>query len=486
MTKLARKLILPQLLLTELAEEGDKAGIRVEVVSQDHTQNATYYVQPKLIASDSNWRSGKPKQEYSQFSLYPVILSRDGAPWPEANIWILSTLEGKVQPNMSSFASIAEDLTAYLRFIEEYSIDWLTFPSQKLGRPTYRFNGHLKHLIHSQEISPSTAKRRMSAVIRFYKWLIEEGVLAPQYPPWKSGERYVEFKGHYGESAVKKITTTDVSIRVAIQDDPYDECIDDGGKLRPLPQNEQEWLMDALISLGNTEMILIHLFGFVTGARIQTILTFRIRDVLKENGASLQGFLRYPIGPGTGIDTKYDKKMVLHIPIWFYEMLHTYAKSDRARTRRLRADGGDSENQYLFLSIRGAPFYAAKQSPSLNTSNMLRHSKVGQGVRQYIKDYIIPFIKNKYDPRFHYRFHDIRATFGMNLVDDRLRLIEEKKTTLKEVMAFVQTRMGHASLTTTERYVTYRSRLNLVHAVQDGWEAKLEQMAKQAMERTDG
>jgi integrase len=485
-TMLARKVILPQFVATELAEEGDIAAIRIVLEPGRGRQGGTYFVRPKVVPGEGNRRDGKPKWVPNQFSLYPVVLSGDGTPWPEANLWIISVLEGKVHPIMSSFASIAEDLAAYLRFIEEHDINWLSFPSQKLTRPTYRFNGHLKFLIQNQEIAAGTAKRRMAVVIRLYRWLIEEGVFVPQYPPWKATDRYVSFKGNYGASTLKKVTTTDVSIRVAQQDDPYDSCIEDGGKLRPLPQNEQQWLMDALLSLRNTEMTLIHLFGLTTGARMQSILTFRVRDVWKDHGVNLQGVLRYPIGPGTGIDTKYDKKMVLHIPLWFYEMLRSYALSERAKTRRLRADGGDTENQYLFLRIRGAPLYAAKAQQSHGEGNVLRHQKVGQGVRQYMTDYIIPFINKKYSAQFHYRFHDTRATYGMNLVDDRLRLDADKKATLKEVMTFVQVRMGHASSATTERYLSYRSRLKLAHAVQDGWEAKLEKMAHQAMGRTDG
>lgn len=480
MNVLARKLVLPRFIVTELAEESDGAAEKIVISPSD-----IYFARPKMVPGESGRRDGKPNWVPSQFNLYPVILCADGAPWPEANMWILSSLENKVMPNMASFTSISDDLTAYLIFVEEHRIDWLNFPSQKLVRPTYRFNGHLKHLIQNQEISAGTARRRMSAVIRFYRWLMEEGVFSPKHSPWKESDRFVQFKGSYGASTYKTVKTTDVSIRVARQDDPYDGRIDDGGKLRPLPQEEQEWLMDALVSLGNTEMKLIHLFGLVTGARIQTILTFRIRDVLKEYQSNLQNFLRYPVGPGTGIDTKYDKKLVLHIPIWFYEMLHTYAMSDRAIKRRLRAFGGDTYEQYLFLSIRGAPLYSARQQ-LVGKPNALRHSKVGQGVRQYMTDYIIPFINKKYDARFNYQFHDTRATFGMNLVDDRIRLVEERKTTLKEVMFFVQTRMGHTSLATTERYLNYRSRLKMAHAVQDGWEARLEQMARRGMDRTDG
>ncbi|HWW06353.1 site-specific integrase [Collimonas sp.] len=484
MTTLARKTILPKFVKTNLAEEGDSFATQINIKLACNSC-ASYFVRPQMTPGESNRRDGAFRWAPIEFHQYPVILCGDGTPWAEANLWILACLEDQVNPNILSFHSTSEDLTAYARYIEEYNIDWLNFPSQKLARPTYRFNGHLKHLIQNQEIAASTAKRRMGVVIRFYGWLISENVFVPEYPAWKDGDRFVNFAGHHGERVVGKVKTTDVSIRAQKQDNPYDDCINDDGKLRPMPQNEQEWLMDALISLGNTEMTLIHLFGLVTGARIQTILTFRVRDVLRENGESLQNFLRYPVGPGTGIDTKYNKQLVLHIPVWFYEMLRTYALSERAKKRRLRAIGGDTENQYVFLSIRGAPLYVAKSDRTHAEATALRHSKVGQGVRQYITDYIIPFIRRKYHPRFHYKFHDTRATFGMNLVDDRLKLVEEKKATLKEVMDFVQARMGHNSVVTTELYLSFRSRLRMVHAVQDGWEEKLERMARRAMERTD-
>jgi integrase len=58
--------------------------------------------------------------------------------------------------------------------------------------------------------------------------------------------------------------------------------------------------------------------------------------------------------------------------------------------------------------------------------------------------------------------------------------------TLKEALDFVQVRMGHSSLMTTERYLSFRSRLKIARAVQDGWESALERMANRALEPNDG
>lgn len=479
----ARKTLLPSFALTEVTDRDDPNGVEVRVSGSSGENDFCYFIRPKMVEGEDARRDGKPVWTPHRFNLFPIVLDSTGAPWAEANMWILHSLQGRVAPAMSTYASIAEDLSAYRRFLDETSIEWLYFPAHKLQRPTYRFNGHLKHLVHGAEIAPSTAKRRMATVIRFYRWLQEDGAFVPENPPWKASDRYIQFSDQHGFKRTKAVTTTDLSIRVAQQDNPYDDRIDDGGKLRPLPQIEQEWVLDALISLGNTEMTLIHLFGLVTGARIQTILTFRVKHALAAFDEHSIGNLRFPVGPGTGIDTKNDKKLVLHIPVWFYRLLRIYALSDRARGRRMRAAGGDTEEQYLFLSIRGAPLYSAQaEANSFNEANTLRHAKLGQGVRQYIRDHVLPFIREKHGvSAFHYQFHDTRATFGMNLVDAKLTLVEQKKATLKDVMEFVRVRMGHTSIATTERYLTYRSRLKMVRAVQDDWESRLEKLAEQAM-----
>lgn len=67
----------------------------------------------------------------------------------------------------------------------------------------------------------------------------------------------------------------------------------------------------------------------------------------------------------TGIDTKGGKRGVLHVPKWFYEQLHVYAGSVRARGRRLKAVGEDHADQFLFLSRNGNPFYEARERHNL-------------------------------------------------------------------------------------------------------------------------
>jgi integrase len=84
---------------------------------------------------------------------------------------------------------------------------------------------------------------------------------------------------------------------------------------------------------------------------------------------------------------------------------------------------------------------------------------------------------------FHYRFHDTRATFGMNLTDHQFTLIEQGKATLKSAREFVQIRMGHESSTTTDRYLQYRQSSKLVHRAGEEYESHLRRLSERAMEQ---
>lgn len=248
--------------------------------------------------------------------------------------------------------------------------------------------------------------------------------------------------------------------------------------MRPLTQLEQSWLIDALDNLGNTEMRLIHLFSLLTGARIQTVLTFKIKHFNKVVDVTKD--VRLSVGPGTGIDTKNDKKMILHIPCWFYEKLQIYMNSERTIKRRIKTTGGDNENQSLFLSVRSVPLYEDKESlNSFNPNKTLRHNKVGQGVRKFIVEKVIPYIREKYNaPDFNYRFHDLRATAGMNWTDYGLSLVEKQQLSLRDVREFVKTRMGHESVSVTDGYLQYRQNQKLVQSISIGYEDWIKKMSE--------
>lgn len=484
MNSTPKRIHLPKLVLTEVSDEFDEDATLVVIPESKLAAGGTYYTRPKQIATNGTRRDGQPEWNPQRYNLFPIILDSAGVPWAEANMYLLTLLASDNSPEMETYSKIALDLGHFRHFLDETGIDWTNFPSFKLSRPTYRYNGHLKVAIAAGEIKYSTAKRRIGSVVGLYRHLLKEGELVLDHSPWVSTDRYITYLDSKGFSRSKEVETTDVSIQIPKQTDPYDGTIDDEGILRPLPYEEQEWLMNALISARNTEMTLIHLFGLVTGARIQTILTFRVRDVLVNREGVNQAELRLPIGAGTGIDTKTSKQMVLHIPIWFYGMLRTYAHSERAKRRRRRASGGDTEDQYLFLSVKGSPLYTSKEESRIfDETNELRYAKAGQGVRQFITDRVIPYIRKKYCVKdFHFQFHDTRATYGMNLTDHQLKLVEDGKTTLMNVREYVKTRMGHNDAIVTDRYLQFRQNLKHVRWVGSEHETHLRKLAQQTMD----
>jgi hypothetical protein len=474
----AKRTTIRQLLLTDVVDQ-DTLGATVVTINTPE-DSATYYTVPIVDPETGNRRDKRPRRIAGTFPLFPVVRLADGAPWAEANVWLIDLMESKLSPNMLTFAGVADDLAAFRRYLDDEDIDWLTFPANKRQRPTYRYSAAIKLAVQAGELSPSVAKRRMGTVVRFYRWLMVEAGFKPVNSPWSETDHFIEFKDQHGFGNIVEVKTTDLSINIRRAEDPWDEHIQDGGRLRPLPSSEQSVLLESLATIGNTEMTLVHLFALLTGARTQTVLTVRARHVLRKPCEFHGDDIRLACGPGTGIDTKGGVKGVLHLPRIFYERLYIYAHSDRARKRRQLAVGGDHPEQPLFLSHRGAPLYEDRESrgPAGPGPQVRRHIKTGQAVRQFIKEELLPMMRVRLDnPKYEFSFHDLRATFGLNTID----AMTANETKYTRALDQLRQLMWHSRLSTTEGYLSYRENRKLFDAVQDGWGAHLSSLVTRAL-----
>ena len=138
MTLAARKILLPRFVVTELAYHIDEDAIRIPL--PDGSRDKAYYIRPKQDELGKSERlDGKPRWMGSRFNLFPIVLDAQGAPWAEATVYILARVEGSLSPAMITYASIADSLAAYRRYLDETEIDWMHFPAKKFNRPTYRY-----------------------------------------------------------------------------------------------------------------------------------------------------------------------------------------------------------------------------------------------------------------------------------------------------------------------------------------------------------
>ncbi len=474
----AKKVTLPSLSITELCHSGDDGAFLVTEADEP------YFARYVMADGVGGRRDGLPNWVPAQFNLYPLVLEGSGQPWAEACLYLLAGLEGTPGPDMRTYDAKALDLAAYRRFVEETKIDWTDFHKNKLFRPTYRYCAHLNLMLRTGELGARTLNRRMGSVVGFYRWLVSEGLFTPANPPWKERDVYISSKDSFGFQRTKAIKSTDLAIPVAEQQDTFDETIQDGGRLRPLPLEEQEWLLSALQAAGNTEMILIHLMALVTGARLQTVCTLKVwHTEMASLSDDPNEIVKLPIGPGTGVDTKRNKRLVLHIPGWFYRTLQTYSVSHRACRRRQKC-GREDSSQYLFLTQHGTPYYTDKQErQTFDPKNKRRYDFDGGAIGTFIRNVIRPYVQKNFGcKKFDFSFHDTRATFGMNLTDLLLKQVETGKMTLSEVREFVKARMGHESAATTDLYLNYRHRLKFKRAVVGQHESHLKELCRRAME----
>lgn len=391
----------------------------------------------------------------NEFVHFPVLVKDDGSLWKYGCLYLLSKLKSYIRPATSTLDAIASDLKLFYLFVENQKIDYLKAP-RKILSPTYMYREYLEDQLRDQRISPNTLKRRMGTVINFYKYLINDQGIKFKYPLWESGLATVSYGNKYGSIQYKEVETKDLlKTNKSSTTDSTEECIIDGGRLHPLEKNKQIVLLKALKNINNTEMSLAFLIALTTGARMQSVFTLRkkhFNKIVSENDEEV----RINIGYGTLCDTKRDKNYTLIMPAWLYTKIKIYLSSPRfvKRAKKSKHIFDDSDHQYVFLNNRGKPYYIAKEDPYRSLYGI---PPSGSAIRQFIHGSLKQEM-SQLGEELDFSFHDLRATFGMNLYDSKINLRDTGNESIDDILLDIKDRMGHSSLQTTMQYLNYRKR----------------------------
>jgi len=436
-----------------------------------------------ITFSASRVKIAPPPHEFNQspsgyFPNFPVIIQGDGAPWEIANLYLVVRLEKAIQYESRTFRTAAGHILDYRRFLEDEGLDFLHFPENDLLKVTYRYRRRLVDQINSGEIKGGTGRARINAVVRFYKDVMRWGLVAQeefQHQPFEIVMKYLSIEDNVGLSRLLQVESHNLAIK-APKKNKAPGYINDGGLLRPLTVEQQESLLKALLASSREYQLLFYLALF-TGARMQTICTIQVCHIWRPLDGD--GDLRLPIGAGTGVDTKGGGCMTLVIPGWLVKDLRVYSRSAESIKRRSRSFYGDVDSNYLFLTNTGSEYYTSKREIADRKNFDVNgrasvHNRVygsireGATIRQFITDTILPAIRTDEPDYMKFRFHDLRASFGMNLLD-----VELKHRTVTAALEYVQQRMGHKNKETTLLYLNYKTEMERKAEIQTAFEARL-------------
>lgn len=416
---------------------------------------------------DTLKKTNNEEFDIDNFLHYPFIINKDGSLWKHGNLYLLSKLKDYNKPSPKTLDSIATDLKNFKEFCDTEGIDYLS-AERKVLRPTYLYRSHLQTLLNYGKISASVVKRRIGAIVGFYRYLTESEGIKFKFPLWESRMSSITYLNSHGFQQLKQVTTTDIAKVPSTNNiNLFDDVIIDGGNLHPLDKDEQIALIKALKRIENTEMTLAFLIALTTGARMQTVFTLRLKHFSKTHVEGEKS-IKIKVGYGTSCDTKFMKLHILVFPTWLYNKIRVYIGSPRALKRKESAKHifDTDEEQYIFLNNRGIPFYSATND---KYGILYRESPNGNTIRQFIAKTLKKELElNGHNIKFS--FHDLRASFGMNLFDKLILENPNDANSLTNILFHIKERLGHSSLRTTEGYLNFRKKHKIKKEAQDDFE----------------
>jgi hypothetical protein len=448
----------------------------------DHHGEGLYYSKPFFDEDLKSFVQYDPEY-YSNFTF---VLNRDGTLWYEANLFLLDLIEKdsayyeSQRVSRSTISEHANSLQKYKLFCDERDDEndltdderevkpYWRVAKRPFSRPNIKYRNQLQDQVSSGEINKRYASKLLYPITAFYNFINE-----------KYGKDYLILgKGVVMPGNITKViieTGDEKGILVDsneannIRGSNNDRLgyIKDGGNQKPLTPEQQIKVFEVINEKGQPEIIISHLFSVYTGARMDTTFTLRLRTFMNclPDDYTLNGLREWRnkndpfevnkeykilVGARTLIDAKgLDKEYKLYVRGWIMEMVRTYAVSKRAAERRknIKFPQKDPLDEYVFITNEYNPYYVAKSDPNKGYYNNLPN---GGAIRTYHTNNI----RKKID--FEFKFHFLRATYLMNLVQMLRNLPDELKMSESTILKEAQLRAGHTSPKTTQGYLEHK------------------------------
>jgi integrase len=411
---------------------------------------------------------------------FPFLFRHDGRPWVEANSYFLSLVRHKhlkTRPT-DDVRRLASRLLEYLMFCESNGIDWLDFSGKRPShRPTYRY---YRHLLDKGGKAAAVINQHTGAVYNFYTFVAQEWhpLDITRVDTVKQIKVLLATASGTRTITVEKRSQTRPTPRESPV--PIGFVRDEGEDLRPLTNPQLSELLEVLeADSWSMQERLILLTALMTGARKQTILTLRRKHLrhFSEDRLQRDGTYLIHAGPGTGIDTKFDKPQVLRFPKQLADDLMVWARSPTVAKRQSifrqklerefpRAKV-DEDDLYIFLSDQGNCYYMAQEDPRYP---VVKSRPTGQ-VTETLKRKLRNATSEKFPNAFTY--HWLRATFAFQLYQHLIPLLKSGAMQPGEEISLIQERLHHADRTTTENYLKLFSMHSAKLIAQENYESRL-------------
>jgi len=327
----------------------------------------------------------------------PQIIWSNSTPWREVNLWAYERAASK-DVSLKTVESNARALHSYANWLEKTSTDWWDFPPRKADRCLVKYRGALIRARDEGAIAPSTARERMAAVVRFYRWLHAMRLLSPTWPMWKERTIGIRLTDAVGFDRTILVNSTDLTIpnRRA-----PGEQLEDG--LLPVSAHDRDDILAFARDSASDELFIMLASGFFSGMRLGTIADLKIQTLERAvPDPATPELFRLAVGPGADppVHTKFGVTGHVWITRAHLEELRDYSYS----VRRLKRQGKAApENRDIVFLTRFGNTYAMRGSDKSPAINVEMHAIRKRGVASGM------------EVLRHFHFHQSRCTFATEL-----------------------------------------------------------------------
>ncbi|HDY7722263.1 TPA: tyrosine-type recombinase/integrase [Vibrio vulnificus] len=400
-----------------------------------------------------------PSNLQSRLKKTNIIIAPDGVVVYPQSLYLVSKLRGEAA--VKDTGSIAKGLLAYTRYLDsthhsqvdedgnEMPPEYLTYKTlsryEEEGAP-WRFAEFLLANCNNIEgsngdeaFSLSTARSYMSAVIGFYKWMQKYGYIKNDdqnvVTHYTTGTKHQESSEHDMLAHTKSNSNRTYETSNIMRMFPKKENTPAHKKLKPMHPEHKALFNEHVNSLPKATRLIFRLC-VEAGLRIDEAIHFPAHDIGKADYSDLD------VVPIKITRTKGSKERIVEVPIELYEELEIYKESN-ARLKNINkrdelAQSGEMLDtvDYLFISNKGFPY--SGNTLETHFSNL----------RKQIREI---------DSTWYYRIHDLRSTFATHWLWLKSKNRAVDYDFLMDELADL---MGHASTSTTEKYIKFMKKLD--------------------------